>query len=758
MKKLILLLASIVLTIGTSFSVNYVSSGVGPANWATASSWTPSGVPGVADNVTIQAGHTITVGTATANCANLVVDGTLSFISTFGLNIYGNYTVNGTESGNGGISFNGSIASTMTISGAGTFSPTTTWQFRKNIIIASNVIVNKTQKTTLLSATVRNNGNVTLNQMVISAGASWIQEVNSQLTLNGSSKNFFTGTYQNIGTFNASATGNTVTISYFDCDLPNTVSGYYNLILTYGGTKNLKMNTTILNDLTITRTGASQNVLNTNNFDLTIRRHLTKTNGGHLTASAGKSVIFDGTTAQTINSAGSTLVFTGLTINNTAGLTLSAGTFNLTEVLTVSNGVFNVNGRPFTMISTAGQTARIAPISGSGSITGTFIIQRFITTRDTTWSDMASPVQSSNFADWATELPARHYGAFPTQYSYDEAADDFVGIFSATTPLVPGKGYEVFLTGDFAYANLPNTTLDTKGTPNQGNQDLSGLISFDNAGSNLVGNPFASSISWSSVFAASSGIENYFDVYDFTTGNYNSFGLGDEIGLGQGFWVYTNSPAYSLIINESAKTTSSNSTLRSNDAIQPYLKLKLYSAMNTFSHEVKFSASSTATTGFAFGEDRVFHKSPNKAAPYINCTLDGKKTNLNTFSSFEDNYSAPLSVYAGIAGTYTLNASGIEFISNDYSCITIEDLLLNKTINLNEQTNYSFLLDAGETNNRFVIHFSKSGDCKSMVNTPITSSIENQVQVLPTLTGNIINFNFEQTLSTTVSVVNLLGQ
>jgi hypothetical protein len=56
------------------------------------------------------------------------------------------------------------------------------------------------------------------------------------------------------------------------------------------------------------------------------------------------------------------------------------------------------------------------------------------------------------------------------------------------------------------------------------------------------------------------------------------------------------------------------------------------------------------------------------------------------------------------------------------------------------------------------LHLSKDGTCKSSVGSNIASSIENQVQILPTSNGNSIAFNFAETVNTTVTVTNTLGQ
>jgi len=740
-----------IVTLGTAFnsySVNYVSAAAGPADWNVNTTWSPVGIPTSSDNVTILAGHQVNISTASNVCRNLTVSGTLNWTSNVAIVVYGDYSVTatGTESAPvfGKITFN-PPGTTLTMTG--TSSPKLYYNFNSNRTLTGTF--NKTSAYTQIAAskTVTNMGTYIMGNITASAGSVWINGTNSSLSLR--LVGFMSG-----HVFTANATGNTVILTYATGAIPTTTSGYYNLTLSSAtaGTKTLPANTVIARNLTMN----ANNHLNSNNFDLSVGGNWV--NNATFTASTGKTVTFNGTTAQTVSNTLGTTTFKRLAISNNMGVTLTSGTYILDEVLTISNGTFNTGGRSFTMTSNATQTARIAPITGSGAIAGNFTIQRFITTRDSTWSDLSSPVQNSTFVDWDNELPAIYYGQYPTQYTYDEAADDFSPVQSSGTALTPGQGFEVFLTGDFSYANLPNTTINTIGVPNQSDQDLTGLISFNGAGSNLVGNPFASSISWSSVFAASSGILNTYDMYDYTAGNYTTFGLGTEIGSTQGFWVYTTTPAATLLIPESAKTTSSNSSIRS--AIQEnYFTLKLSSndAGNHFFHVLKVNTDETSSDGWDLN-DHPYKKSPNKLAPSMYTYIDGKKAVINSFSPSDDNFSMPVAVNAGTSGYYKIEAAGFENVS-DYSCIKLEDKLLNKMFDLTSGEAYSFQMSTGDNADRFVLHFSKSGNCRSFVaDNAIGTSLESQITVLPTSEGNSITFNMAETTPVTVTVTNVLGQ
>lgn len=734
----------------------FTSAAAGPNSWNVNTSWTQvgvdaDGIPDLDDDVIISAGHTITIGVANA-VKNLTVNGTLSCTGAGAgsINVYGtNYIVNagGFQTGTGYFVFRTNGTS---ISGSGSRSGTTRYTFIGSTTIASGATVTTNTTFTIYPITLTNNGTLKVFNTFTYAGSSFTNGTNANLEI--TYPGFMAGR-----TFTATAANNTVTTSYQGVIPTTTGQTYANLVINGTGAGNsLPSTTTVTGNLTINtgRTLACSQNLNIGGNWI---------NNGTINQTAGTTITFNGAVAQTINGTG-TSTFKGLAINNNAGVTLSTGTYILDEVLTISNGTFNTGGRPFTMTSDASKTARIAPITGSGAISGNFTIQRFITTRDTTWADLASPVQNSTYGDWAnaSELNFVTYtysppDQYPTQWTYDESADDFSPITSAATALTAGKGYEVFLTGDYSFANFPNKTINTVGVPNQGDQNLNGLVSFANQGTNLVGNPFASSISWSSVFAASSGLSSSYDMYDFPSGNYATFGLGTEIGSGQGFWVYATG-APTLQIPESAKTISSNSSIRS-AIIEPFFTLKLSSndENNNYYHTLKITANNNSSDGWD-DNDHPFRKSPNHLAPSINTIIDGKKSVINSFNLSNDSYSMPIQTRVGIAGYYKIEAAGFENLS-EYSCIKLEDKLLNKTVDLSPENSYSFQMNVGDNADRFIVHFSKNGDCRSAVaNNSSISEFNNNVLILPTTEGNSIEFMFSESTPVNITVTNILGQ
>lgn len=514
------------------------------------------------------------------------------------------------------------------------------------------------------------------------------------------------------------------------------------------------------NSLTI-NSGASLNVAG---FSINVKGDFT--NNGTFIPGAG-TIVFDGTGAQSISSVG-TLTFYNLTINNSAGVSLAAGAFNLDGVLTCSSGVFSTNGKVFTMTSTATQTARIAPITGTGSIAGDFTVQRYLSARDTSYADLCSPVQGSTFNDWDNELPAVSYINNPpitvaSGYTYDETADNFVAITNGASVLTPGKGYEVFLAGDFSYASLPNTTIDVVGQPTQGTQNLSSLISNNAQGWNLVGNPFASSISWSSVYtasgSASSGLYDYIEMYDYTIGDWHGYTSADgiEIGSGQGFWVYGLPAASSLTLTipETSKTTSSNSSIKVQTNVPACFALKISGVAANHAHTFYALPSSDALNSID-GMDLPFRASPSVATPQLYSVIDNKKLNRNAFNNADSVYSMPLVTKVGYNGYYTIEPFGFDYVSA-YTCVQLEDKVAKKLIDLRKRS-YEFEMKTTDKDDRFVLHFSKMANCDVERGHETLNSISDFVTLRPVSGGHEVHFNFKEQALVNLEVIDLLGR
>lgn len=168
------------------FSANFYSRTSG--NWNNASTWSNTAcgstaattVPGPGDNVTICAGHVVTMNGNPGNCLSLYIAGTADWTQARTTNV-----------GTGGVvmaggTISGSATGSLNVSGNFTMSGT-------NTIGRCNITISGT--TTVSSTLILNNttGNKTFTDFIISSSGTFNSTANEDITINGN--------FQNNGTF-----------------------------------------------------------------------------------------------------------------------------------------------------------------------------------------------------------------------------------------------------------------------------------------------------------------------------------------------------------------------------------------------------------------------------------------------------------------------------------------------------------------------------------------------------------------------------
>jgi hypothetical protein len=109
----------------------------------------------------------------------------------------------------------------------------------------------------------------------------------------------------------------------------------------------------------------------------------------------GSTVEFNGSAPQSIPALAPASEYNNLEINNSTGVSIAAD-LNLIDALTLTDGAFTTTGFNFTLLSSATQTARIAPITG-GSLVGDVTMQRFVPGGSAGWATIGMPVGGRNF-------------------------------------------------------------------------------------------------------------------------------------------------------------------------------------------------------------------------------------------------------------------------------------------------------------------------------------------------------------------------
>ncbi len=141
-----------------AFAVNYTSNASG--NWNNSSVWTPAGIPGASDNVTITAGKTININ-VTSSCSSLTINtsGTVNFTNVITCTVTGTLSVSGTITGSSTGSFNTVRMEVPTgaIANIG----------RSNISVTDSLIISGSYNITSVT------GTKTFSNLLLKTGSDW---------------------------------------------------------------------------------------------------------------------------------------------------------------------------------------------------------------------------------------------------------------------------------------------------------------------------------------------------------------------------------------------------------------------------------------------------------------------------------------------------------------------------------------------------------------------------------------------------------
>jgi hypothetical protein len=300
--------------------------------------------------------------------------------------------------------------------------------------------------------------------------------------------------------------------------------------------------------------------------------------GSGTITSTGGVIGFTGSAAQDIPSGLFTSDnVTNLTIANDMGVTLN-GSLELTGVLTVTDGIFATNDE-LTLVSDASGTATVAALGSGAGITGNVNAQRYVPAVNRTYRMFSPVVSGFTFSQLIDNMflsgPGGSTNGFDNSpnnnssiYTYREdpsgAGRGWKGITNITNSLAAGNGAIVFVRGDRSLASwytapFPSqnaVTFDVAGTLNQG--DISPTLTYNNTGNagedgwNLVGNPYASPIDWTSL--SKNNLSGFFYTYDPATSSYVASNGTNYIAQGQAFFVQATGSSPALTFSESAKT------------------------------------------------------------------------------------------------------------------------------------------------------------------------------------------------------------
>lgn len=410
----------------------------------------------------------------------------------------------------------------------GTFSPGINFNVNGNL--ANNGTLNATAGTVTFGGTTAISGTqpVEFNNVLISGNLT--ASNTQQLRLNG--------VFTNNGTFNAN-----------------------NGTVAFNGTNSIAGTVPTFHNILISGSLTSPNLLPLSGG---------LTNNGSFVHNEG-TVRFSGSGIRTISGSSKTN-FWNLEIDGGGTVNLNSEA-DIINVLTIAgSSTFDADGTGSGLLalkSSASRTARVAPVPSGSNITGNVTVERFMPA-GRQWRYLAAPVIGATQAQWNDDFPIKATNP-PSLYEYNESAsgtvlnNGWVGLlYNSGAALTNGRGYSVFIDNSAA------TTVSVRAPLRVG--DFNPSISYTDSetpssdGWNLIGNPYASPLSWPALHSASSNLNATVSVRDAAGNTFRTWnalaGTGDltngEIASGQGFWVQATGVGATLPIAESRKGGEAN--------------------------------------------------------------------------------------------------------------------------------------------------------------------------------------------------------
>ena len=613
----------------------------------------------------------------------------------------------------------------------------TTGSHNKTVDGTGNFIVNGTftvsSSSVVFNSNAASSSNLDLRGDIVNFGT-WGTFVNTNLRLNGTSTQNVSG-------------GDPINIQ----DLNVIVNNPAGVMVTN--------NLDIDENLTITN-----GTLSIDGADFTIGGNFTN-NGGF--SQTGGGTTFDGSNPQEVSGSATTNFLDVTALNGDLEFESDV---TIAGILTLGDGVsLEADGSDdegsLTLLSIAGNTARVAPLPASAFIGGNVSVQRFMAAApagSSIFRYISSPISNGTASGW-TSTPG--VNGNPWQYNEVTAGASHLGWAQTSGALTVARGYAL-------QANSASAiTLELTGLLNQGPQTRA--LTYTNGvgdadvGWNLVGNPYASSIDLDNISLGAAD-PNVVLSDNTATGSvqyhyYNtSTGMGTGpissglIASGQSFWVLATGAGQSVGFNENSKTTNNGAFRRDSDVLQGVLTINLN--QDGISDVALIGVRDGATPGY----DEVFdaYKRTNGIFNIASYTEDHQRTAINVFDQLENGRVIKLDLYNIDPGSYSFSIE--ETLDESLSFVLIDNFLNEETPIVPDQDGkfiYNFEVTTDELTYgaaRFSIQVGES------VITGIEEDLDNVVLYPnPLSAGEVLNLNvsslFDNVTSVDIGIIDQKG-
>jgi hypothetical protein len=425
-----------------------------------------------------------------------------------------------------------------------------------------------------------------------------------------------------------------------------------------------------------------------------------------------------------------------LTLTNAVGIS---------QKLTPTSGTLDNSAQALTLLSGASGTALVAP--GAGTLSSVLTLQRYLDPSANagpgyrhislpfdygTLAGVTGPAFAPVFnTAYNTSARPDLVTPFPTVFAYDQLRATTSPATSYTefdkgwaVPAAPAQATAQPSRRGLGYAvNLAaGQTLAFSGALTRNNEDIAVALpaaATATAGWHLLGNPFASALSWDGV-SIPAGMSGAMYIYVSTSqyaGNYRTYvngigGAGSTIPLGQAFFVRSlSSSPVTLTLPVSARisdfATANTATVQRSAAADPRPQLRLTLAAATagpadeaFLYQ---QAGATAAPEAAFDAAKL----PNPSGLNLATLAGGQELAINGLPVAGAPATVPLALAVPGAGSYVLTAAQLANFAP--GALTLTDALTGTRTPLAAGTRYAFSLAGTTAPGRFALELSAAG-------------------------------------------------
>jgi len=384
-------------------------------------------------------------------------------------------------------------------------------------------------------------------------------------------------------------------------------------------------------------------------------------------------------------------------------------------------------GSSFTLQSLSTGTASLIT---TGAVSGDIKAERFLT-GGWNWHFLSSPVVdqpivgAANFIEFTFGTNNDEGDPNVDFYRFDEtnttnqpwinikAGDGTLNTNFGTPTAAPlfeeGLGYLVAYNGS-------DLTKTFSGEPFTG--PLLVIASHTAAGRegwNLIGNPYPSAIKWDDGTITKAGLaSNYYYIYNQSMnaggGGYeyykdftgpNSSGANGDIPSMQAFFVEAASGGGSITLSNNARKHSTQQFYKAELQNDNLLSFKIEGANYHSQSQVYIRE------GASIGRDEndaAMLYSLNSEVPHFYSVDGNRKMVANAVPFPDEDYTIPMGLKTGAAGTYTITAEDIQNFNSSVAPI-LEDTQTGAEIDLRFESSYTFdVAQSGINHSRFILH------------------------------------------------------